>query len=383
MQATTPAPSAATGRVPGPGVGDGDADQPKQSPRPAPATDRTRQGLGGTQTTGTPPTDSAGDTQVHGDTGTSATEPPPPHPRVAARRGAGPAPSKAPVECAAEPIKVAQPVDALHAASQTVGGTEAGGAGEGEGEGTGSTVPDDAGTDASGTPADAGAGANSRTPFLPFGKALAVARSLGLAGASSGEWHAQTEWRAWRQNETRPPNIPSNPERVYKNDGWKGWGHWLRGAGELGELGGGDASNVRPRRAAAAAVAAGAGVLESDKGGNGGTQDRAPATGPGVRGAARSSGDGGAAGEAGDGGGGRTVGRAKGGVKGDGGGGGGGGPAAVAFNDDDYHSTPTSIQVLDVDGESWRQACVYVHKAGGNAVLWYVEQKGPPLRERG
>ena len=25
----------------------------------------------------------------------------------------------------------------------------------------------------------------------------------------------------------RPPNMPSNPERTYKDVGWQGWGHWL------------------------------------------------------------------------------------------------------------------------------------------------------------
>ena len=25
----------------------------------------------------------------------------------------------------------------------------------------------------------------------------------------------------------RPPNLPSNPERTYKDGGWQGWGHWL------------------------------------------------------------------------------------------------------------------------------------------------------------
>ena len=25
----------------------------------------------------------------------------------------------------------------------------------------------------------------------------------------------------------RPPNMPSQPDRVYKDAGWQGWGHWL------------------------------------------------------------------------------------------------------------------------------------------------------------
>ena len=57
--------------------------------------------------------------------------------------------------------------------------------------------------------------------FLPFGEALAVARSLGLAG--------RTGWRAWCSEEMRPPSVPYNPHDVYKHGGWQGWGHWLGG----------------------------------------------------------------------------------------------------------------------------------------------------------
>ena len=55
--------------------------------------------------------------------------------------------------------------------------------------------------------------------FLPFKEALAVARSLGLAN--------RFEWRAWCKDGRRPPNVPSNPERTYKDGGWQGWGYWL------------------------------------------------------------------------------------------------------------------------------------------------------------
>ena len=55
--------------------------------------------------------------------------------------------------------------------------------------------------------------------FLPFKEALAVARSLGLPG--------RTEWRVWSKEGLRPANVPSAPIKVYKNHGWQGWGHWL------------------------------------------------------------------------------------------------------------------------------------------------------------
>ena len=62
------------------------------------------------------------------------------------------------------------------------------------------------------------------TVFLPFGEALAVARSLGLPG--------MMEWQVWSKEGLRPPNMPSNPNVVYKDHGWQRWGHWL-GTGNL------------------------------------------------------------------------------------------------------------------------------------------------------
>ena len=55
--------------------------------------------------------------------------------------------------------------------------------------------------------------------FLPFGEALAVARSLGLASLR--------EWEVWSDEQMRPPNIPTQPDKVYEYRGWQGWGHWL------------------------------------------------------------------------------------------------------------------------------------------------------------
>ena len=61
---------------------------------------------------------------------------------------------------------------------------------------------------------------NSTTPPLPFGEALAVARSLGLA--------SMREWKVWSKEGLRPANMPADPPNVYENHGrWQGWGHWL------------------------------------------------------------------------------------------------------------------------------------------------------------
>ena len=59
--------------------------------------------------------------------------------------------------------------------------------------------------------------------FLPFDEALAVARSLGLASVF--------EWKVWCKEGMRPPNVPSHPERTYKDGGWQGWVHWLGSSG--------------------------------------------------------------------------------------------------------------------------------------------------------
>ena len=57
--------------------------------------------------------------------------------------------------------------------------------------------------------------------FLPFGEALGVARSLGLANTF--------EWRQVlvQRRDMCPPNVPSAPNATYKDGGWQGWGHWL------------------------------------------------------------------------------------------------------------------------------------------------------------
>ena len=36
-----------------------------------------------------------------------------------------------------------------------------------------------------------------------------------------------TEWKKWAKSTERPENIPSNPNRVYKNEGWINSADWL------------------------------------------------------------------------------------------------------------------------------------------------------------
>ena len=60
--------------------------------------------------------------------------------------------------------------------------------------------------------------------FLPFKKALVHAHSLKLK--------TFTEWQDWAKTGARPANMPSRPEKVYTDDGWQGYGHWL-GTGNL------------------------------------------------------------------------------------------------------------------------------------------------------
>lgn len=55
--------------------------------------------------------------------------------------------------------------------------------------------------------------------FLPFEQARSIARSKKMK--------ANKEWRVWAKSSERPLNIPSKPDRVYKEKGWIGWGDWL------------------------------------------------------------------------------------------------------------------------------------------------------------
>ena len=55
--------------------------------------------------------------------------------------------------------------------------------------------------------------------WRPFDEARVFVRSLNLRG--------QEEWEEYRKSGERPDDIPSHPDRTYKNDGWKDWIDWL------------------------------------------------------------------------------------------------------------------------------------------------------------
>ena len=58
-----------------------------------------------------------------------------------------------------------------------------------------------------------------RKRFRLFKDAVEFARSLKLK--------SDAEWRQWCTSGSRPPDIPSKPDMVYKDVGWGGMGHWL------------------------------------------------------------------------------------------------------------------------------------------------------------
>jgi superfamily II DNA or RNA helicase len=60
--------------------------------------------------------------------------------------------------------------------------------------------------------------------FLPFKEARDFVRSLGLKTVD--------EWHHYSKSEHRQNNIPSNPHRTYKNDGWISYTDWI-GNGKL------------------------------------------------------------------------------------------------------------------------------------------------------
>ena len=61
----------------------------------------------------------------------------------------------------------------------------------------------------------AGKGAGAGQKFLPFKKA----RCLKLK--------SKREWCVWSKSKAREAKIPSTPDKMYKHDGWQGYGHWL------------------------------------------------------------------------------------------------------------------------------------------------------------
>ena len=62
-------------------------------------------------------------------------------------------------------------------------------------------------------------GSHSTRRWRPFAEARDYARSLGLKS-----WK---EWQEWRKTKASPPDIPSHPDIVYKDEGWLSWGDFL------------------------------------------------------------------------------------------------------------------------------------------------------------
>lgn len=54
--------------------------------------------------------------------------------------------------------------------------------------------------------------------FRPFAEAREFVHSLNLKN--------QQEWREYYKSPTKPQDIPTNPQIIYKKE-WKGWGYWL------------------------------------------------------------------------------------------------------------------------------------------------------------
>jgi len=77
--------------------------------------------------------------------------------------------------------------------------------------------------------AQARSGKMGTKSFLPFAEALVLARALQLPTTRA--------WEAWRRAGNRPGNVPSNPDQVYRHDGWQGWGHWLGNGNEASKKG--------------------------------------------------------------------------------------------------------------------------------------------------
>ncbi len=62
--------------------------------------------------------------------------------------------------------------------------------------------------------------AAKKIKFFSFDEGRQYARNLRLK--------SQSEWRNYIKNNKKPNNIPSHPDRTYKNKGWISWPDWLR-----------------------------------------------------------------------------------------------------------------------------------------------------------
>jgi superfamily II DNA or RNA helicase len=69
-----------------------------------------------------------------------------------------------------------------------------------------------------------GTGTTRFGSFMPFAKARAFARSLRLSSAKKWFLFCKGELTGIK---SKPANIPFDPQRIYKDEGWINWGDWL------------------------------------------------------------------------------------------------------------------------------------------------------------
>jgi len=60
---------------------------------------------------------------------------------------------------------------------------------------------------------------NLTRDFRSFEDAREYVRKLNLSG--------QKDWSNWGKSGEKPDDIPSNPQKIYKDKGWINWGGWL------------------------------------------------------------------------------------------------------------------------------------------------------------
>lgn len=61
--------------------------------------------------------------------------------------------------------------------------------------------------------------ASQKREFLPYEEARAYIHKLQIASVE--------KWEEWAKTKERPLNIPTNPQRTYRNRGWKSWTDWF------------------------------------------------------------------------------------------------------------------------------------------------------------
>ena len=94
--------------------------------------------------------------------------------------------------------------------------------------------PGDSGSGGSRSSGSGGCGGEGRVlakDMLPFAVGRAYARKLMLRN--------KKECEAWRKSGQRPSDIPSNPAKTYRNDGWISYPDWLGYGSEGGAAGSG------------------------------------------------------------------------------------------------------------------------------------------------